>query len=80
MPIVVVSRSSLHRRAFVRFYVARYERLVEFVDSKYNKRRRACRMNHGNADYFERKFSARTHENDTMFVGRRELSEYVFSQ
>lgn len=37
-------------------------------------------MNHGNADYFERTFSARTHENDTMFVGRRELSEYVFSQ
>lgn len=37
-------------------------------------------MNHGNADYFERTFSARTHENDTIFVGRRGLSEYVYSR
>lgn len=34
-------------------------------------------MNHGNGDYFERTFSARTHENGTIFVGQRALSEYV---
>lgn len=78
MLIVVVSRSSLHRRAFVRLYVARYERRVEFDDSKYNKRRRACRMNHGNGDYFEPTFSAWTDENGTIFVGQRRLSEYVY--